>query len=997
MLKNTVDLGNETTLVSNSGIQFMDFSFTLDSDNRIDEYFLERMESTTEVESAELAAVLRRLQPDPESGNMLDVESREVIDIDSPKPIYSIGFSEALKIFDRVWLPFPYLKRRDPNTRGSERFEKGPTVWSRMRIVKLTSDKDQNDPEYRLIIAFDTRPIERTANTPYTLPFWEDIKNETKFEFAYRFDEISWFIGEPWARGWLQTAYQEAIASKGIDEIYRQDENLSVCAFWAFYAVLLQGIHAHVKMPYVHFLDTISKPLSHQPIDMSLVLDIGNNRTCGVLVENNRNVNLDLRSTSCLELRDLSEPHLAYQDAFQSLVEFSELKFGYENWAVKAGIRDSFLWPSPIRVGPEANRLSGKSHGVEGNTGLSAPKRYLWDENEADQQWYFNSSEHKAREQRIVGGLFMAKITPDGNRLSRMDPDATVAIQARFSKASLFTFMVMEIILHALRQVNEPGYRAQCETPKVPRHLSKIIITVPSATPIVEKKLFQKRAQDAIKLIWEIMRWNIDGAHQFAEPELKIAYDEASCTQLVYLYAEIVQKLKRTPNEFFNLKTIGHGADNSYDKLRIASIDIGGGTTDLMIATYYTEANLPSRIELQQNFREGFRCAGDDIVAQVITEHILYQIIKSLNELGVSDSSALLRELLSDVGTNAMERHQRKIFITQVLLPIAYGILSSYENHQSFDNAIDPLYLHKVFVDPDDMPAPELIEYLDQALARKGITGFKLEDINFPVDTQRLAKTITKVMGNNLKALTDVISAFSCDYLLLTGRPSRLPIVKDLILQGLPVPPHRIVPMHDYSVGDWYPFAVKGNLIGDPKTTVAVGALICSLAEAATLESFHLPQGAFSLISTANYIGVIRPDGSMASSDILFSRDAKGSLGQNSSKAHNFTGATRLGFRQLDDEHWTATPLYTLQLPETQGANGSPKGLPWKVSFKRDNRLINQGNVREEDESISIAKIVNNANQEVMPPKSKLRLKLQTLPDKSGYWLDTGKIEVPDL
>ena len=951
-------------------------------------------------DSADLTAVLRRLSPDPETGNLVDARSGEIIDVDSPKPIYSIGFSEALQIFDQVWLPFPYLKRRDQTARGPERFEKGPTVWSRMRVVKLTGDSDQgnDNDEYRLLIAFDTRPVERRANTPYTSPFWEDIKNETKFEFAHRFDEISWFIGEPWARGWLQTAYQEALALKGINDIYRQDESVAVCAFWAFYSVLLQGIRAHAKIPYVHFLDTISEPLSHQPIDMSLVLDIGNNRTCGVLVENNRNVNLDLRSTSCLELRDLSEPHLVYQDAFQSLVEFSETKFGYDNWAVKAGIRDSFLWPSPIRVGPEANRLSGKSHGVEGNTGLSAPKRYLWDEDEADQQWYFNSAEYRTNEQRIVEGLFMTKITPDGNRLSRMSPDATVAIQAKFSKASLFTFMVMEIILHGLRQVNEPSYRALCENPRVPRRLSKIIITVPSATPIVEKKLFQKRAQDAIKLIWEIMRWDIAGAHQFAEPELRVAYDEASCTQLVYLYAEIVQKLKRTPNEFFSLKTIGHGADTSYDKLRIASIDIGGGTTDLMIATYHTEASLTSRIELQQNFREGFRCAGDDIVAQVITEHILYQIIKSLSGLGVSSPSVLLRELLSDVGTNAIERHQRKLFITQVLLPIAYSILSSYENHRPLDSAIDPLHLRDVFSE-SEMPAQELLEYLDRALAQKGIDGFKLQDLSFPVDIQRLAKTITKVMGNNLRALTDVISAFGCDYLLLTGRPSRLPVVKDLILQGMPVLPHRVVLMHDYSVGDWYPFAVRGNLIGDPKTTVAVGALICSLAEAATLEGFHLPQGAFSLISTANYIGAIRPDGSMADRDILFSRDAKGALPQNSTKPHNFTGAIRLGFRQLDDERWTATPLYTLQLPEKEGTHELPKGLPWKVSFsrQRDSLLKNSENSREEDESISVVKIVNDINQEVMPPKSKLHLKLQTLPDRSGYWLDTGKIEVPEL
>jgi hypothetical protein len=41
----------------------------------------------------------------------------------------------------------------------------------------------------------------------------------------------------------------------------------------------------------------------------------------------------------------------------------------------------------------------------------------------------------------------------------------------------------------------------------------------------------------------------------------------------------------------------------------VASIDIGGGTTDLMICTYSAEAG--QEIEPHQNFREGFRIAGD--------------------------------------------------------------------------------------------------------------------------------------------------------------------------------------------------------------------------------------------------------------------------------------------------------------------------------------------------------------------------------------------------
>ena len=42
------------------------------------------------------------------------------------------------------------------------------------------------------------------------------------------------------------------------------------------------------------------------------------------------------------------------------------------------------------RVGPEATRLAARRRGTEGNTGMSSPKRYLWDEEAQTREWRFN-------------------------------------------------------------------------------------------------------------------------------------------------------------------------------------------------------------------------------------------------------------------------------------------------------------------------------------------------------------------------------------------------------------------------------------------------------------------------------------------------------------------------------------------------------------------------------------------------------------------------------
>uniref|UniRef100_UPI0013CF725F virulence factor SrfB n=1 Tax=Acinetobacter baumannii TaxID=470 RepID=UPI0013CF725F len=71
-----------------------------------------------------------------------------------------------------------------------------------------------------------------------------------------------------------------------------------------------------------------------------------------------------------------------------------------------------------------------------------------------------------------------------------------------------------------------------------------------------------------------------------------------------------------------------------------------------------------------------------------------------------------------------------------------------------------------------------------------------------------------------------------CDVVLLSGRPSRLAAVVDLFVDKLAVSPDKVIPLHLYHAGNWYPFRDRDNRrIGDPKTTTAVGGMLCALAE----------------------------------------------------------------------------------------------------------------------------------------------------------------------
>lgn len=86
-------------------------------------------------------------------------------------------------------------------------------------------------------------------------------------------------------------------------------------------------------------------------------------------------------------MRDLSKPHYLYNALFESRVEFAQAKFGQQSFSVESGREDAFIWPSITRVGHEACRMALQRLGTEGSTGISSPRRYLWDEESYAAGW----------------------------------------------------------------------------------------------------------------------------------------------------------------------------------------------------------------------------------------------------------------------------------------------------------------------------------------------------------------------------------------------------------------------------------------------------------------------------------------------------------------------------------------------------------------------------------------------------------------------------------
>ena len=155
------------------------------------------------------------------------------------------------------------------------------------------------------------------------------------------------------------------------------------------------------------------------------------------------------------------------------------------------------------------------------------------------------------------------------------------------------TFMLSEVLLHALMQINSPAQRSKLEHAKTPRFLRSIILTVPPAMPKPEREIFRANMLEAIGLVWKSLGWDkTDDDVDFSSkesrerywpvlPEVHIQWDEATSGQIVYLFNETQNNYGGRPEAFISAIARPDKADKT--KMTIATIDIGGGTTDLVI------------------------------------------------------------------------------------------------------------------------------------------------------------------------------------------------------------------------------------------------------------------------------------------------------------------------------------------------------------------------------------------------------------------------------
>ncbi len=920
---------------------------------------------------------------------------------------------ERVPAFDLVigkWLPMPMFEMHNGVSADV------PYAWCRVKIDRTGEGEMPGSYKYRFTWAFDTQiSTDDMAIFRPTFP----VEGIDRLEFALC-NQVSNLLS------FMSPNGDFTVFSHYIAELLGLDTSGSAYKYVGWYIYLINFIRKIGASPEV----TLHRCPAEREIPVDLVLDIGNSRTCGLLFENG-----DFTKVAMLALRDLSDPSQTYDHPFDMRLVFRQADFAND---IVIEDEDMFRYPSMVRVGDEAKKLVYRSVQSEGlwasTTNYSSPKRYLWDTRMFKQKWEFLTTETDPLYIREAENIYVPGLSDMFDAAGELIRDNDNVLETtdghtHYSRASLMTFVLVEVLQQALMQINSVEFRKYGDV-NCKRILRNLILTCPTAMPKSEQIKLRQCAMDAfdalkavypegklpdIKVYPSVEK--LAGGHEdsvYGENNATWTYDEATCCQLVYLYAEIAQRYKGRAREFFDLK--GHvrpelEAEGYKDKaITVASVDIGAGTTDVMVCTYMCSGNDEGTLTPRPIFWDSFYVAGDDILRNIIQNVIIeapgsgdpemgsiYSALSarleamSVDEIAaipIMSSSGFYRGVIGDLRSaedNPKVMKELKQHLATGLLRNFFGVDSSMLDdrdrrcrvdfntqisHPMAQFFMEQLRLHRPsrvysFVDifNDIRPSEYLLDYFANHF------GFRFEDLKWRFEPEHIADVVKSTMEKLMQQISVMLYAHNCDIIVLAGRPTSIDAITELFVKYLPVTPDRLVRLNEYRVGQWYPLADPEGYFRDQKAVVAVGAMVGYLASTQGFNGMVIQFNDMikHFCSTDNYVCLYQSD--RMGNTIL-------------TPTHNSENITLtvfpafFGAKQFDQPRYDGRPIYAL----------------YNHSGRRSLRLTLSRDFQNDPEVLTIEDITDQNGDQV--PLDQVEFIGQSMINDGQHWLDKGEFEL---
>jgi len=683
---------------------------------------------------------------------------------------------------------------------------------------------------------------------------------------------------------------------------------------------------------------------------------------------------------------------------------------------------------SMVRMGREADDITQVIR-AEGDirTGLSSPKRYLWAD---DASWLEGANWHMADPyDRCQSGVYAATLqgpllrfiheddrdfllqerAPRDNEFATETP-----LKPRHAPRSMMVAALYELLCQAYMFVNSDAYRASSGDKGRPRELRTLSLSFPSGMFQQEQDRLKAQAEKAIEIFSLTL-----GTHQRVKPELNISIDEASAVHLTYIWSEM-RLLGQDPRLWFatmrqdrgqrkppeqpeeqavpaapagrrrgrpGVRRPGAARRGGPDKepefdegneIRIACIDIGGGTTDMMIARYNFESKIDDKIRGQILHQDGIYLGGDQLVKRLL-ETIIVPIFCDALAIEDEDAQVLFGP---EVPKNREIRSQRVAWINRLFVPLAQRYL---------DNAVDELTDEPISHTDPDIVDPAVVEILQEVFDKLRGPGYynAQQELDLYFNKEEFEGVVHDVFDELLFDYCQRVVDHQCDVVLLAGQPSKLSYIQQLVRMYVPLAPSRIVPMHQHYAGNWYPYQdEKGHnpgVIVDPKSPVVVGTAIEFMARHGMLPQFKFEMKG-KLKENTYFWGVMTDATSGIREERILFQPAEDQAREEITEFTTGSQRVLIGRKLTAEEEAQATPIYLLKTEV--GDRIGPTEVTVKIKRKRADK--------ESEETLEVESVTGMVAGEDAMLGENVVFSWRTLADER-YYLDTGGLDNIEL
>ena len=784
-------------------------------------------------------------------------------------------------------------------------------------------------------------------------------------------------------------------------------------------------------------LEVIWQRPAGEPIDVDLIVDFGNTRTVVLALENMaaqdgklasvcRPVRFikqayDYEATEHENLEDtcaivdswfvlhetifsnLEPPSPHFRPAQQWQTEETVIEEGFltkrkrieKRHFVTSRVPQMFIELSPLVMGNSARQILGNLHlEAGGNYSMSSPKRYVWDSDivgkDAVQWWTMVLNRWNPEAASLVqlpklAGALLRFIYSDGRDWVVSQPPNEHPDQAQrpvptppepaYPRSATMTWAALSVIELAYRQITSAEWR-KGNHEFVPRRLRNVIVTYPSGWSIHEVGAYKTKWETALNIFTIAHLRNrtsiLEGGDR---PQLIMDLDEAVASQLPFVYSEIF-RLGNVGENWIEL--FGRGKDGAA-RLRIMTVDIGGGTTDISIVEYgdmLEGAGVNLKAELL--FRDSSSVAGDALVKEIIE----YVLLPKIGERYLDNpaKAAIYDGIFSRALHRAALKAKWSRIVKLVFLPIVRQWLSDLA-HGTYGcpETGGPWAPERIMgVEGrlvDEGALRELNQFFRESELKEEVLG-DADPIGYP--PEQVEDCISRVFSPLIGSLAKYVAAFDVDLITLSGKPSELPQVRRLLEDLLPILPQRIIQARDFPAGDWYPMATN-NRIRDAKTVTAVGAALAQAIKNGNIPDWSLSAVTTEMFVSRNYWGAmptrvqptkfgriyLKPEDDTATVPILVGTCIGRKMLPSAAKPEQV-----YRFRWKKKEEWIGVGVPTLQVTLQRLAAAD----------------------KNSSESLSISQVDGQVRDRKVTSND-VELQLCTL-EGEEFWQDTGRFEV---